>query len=228
MRNACSVDGCDRPQVARGCCRNHYERLMRNGDPLTISRNSPGTFDACSVNGCTRAHYARGLCNMHWQRDRRDGDLGPAHLMKAPKGGPLEWISAHSNYEGDGCLIWPFARGTNGYAKARANPTHAMCKAVHGQRPSDEHEVAHSCGKGHLGCIHPGHLRWATRRENLADKEIHGTVVRGSAIKNSKLTEGDVATMRRLGWTASEAARAFGVTRATASKAIAGKTWRHV
>lgn len=32
---ACSIDGCERRHLAKGLCGRHYERLARNGDPLT-------------------------------------------------------------------------------------------------------------------------------------------------------------------------------------------------
>lgn len=33
-KQACSVEGCDRTAAAKGCCRKHYYRLLRHGDPL--------------------------------------------------------------------------------------------------------------------------------------------------------------------------------------------------
>lgn len=30
----CTVDGCDRAHYGRGCCKRHWHRLYRNGDPL--------------------------------------------------------------------------------------------------------------------------------------------------------------------------------------------------
>jgi hypothetical protein len=30
----CSIDGCDRPHVARGWCDTHYRRWLNHGDPL--------------------------------------------------------------------------------------------------------------------------------------------------------------------------------------------------
>lgn len=32
----CSIAGCDRPHLARGWCRKHYERWWTHGDPLTV------------------------------------------------------------------------------------------------------------------------------------------------------------------------------------------------
>lgn len=32
-RPKCTIDGCDKPNDARGYCRKHYQRLMRVGDP---------------------------------------------------------------------------------------------------------------------------------------------------------------------------------------------------
>lgn len=39
----CSVDGCDLPFYARGCCMNHYKRLLRNGDPTIRMGGEPWT-----------------------------------------------------------------------------------------------------------------------------------------------------------------------------------------
>lgn len=56
----------------------------------------------------------------------------------------------------------------------RFNGTY-MCELVHGAPPTPDHEAAHSCGKGHEGCIHPKHLSWATHSENQLDRREHGT-----------------------------------------------------
>lgn len=36
----CTVDGCDRPQLARGWCKLHYYRWKRQGDPLLVIRQT--------------------------------------------------------------------------------------------------------------------------------------------------------------------------------------------
>ncbi len=67
----------------------------------------------------------------------------------------------------DGYLLATMADGT------RETVSAAICRYVNGPRPSPKHQAAHNCG--HANCIAPRHLRWATAKENAADKQRHGT-----------------------------------------------------
>lgn len=89
-----------------------------------------------------------------------------------------------------------------------------VCEEVNGPPPGDDFDAAHSCGKGHLGCLTKRHLSWKTRSENFADKEEHGTVVRGEAVHNAKLTEDKVRAIRALRGkkTQKQIAAMFGIT----------------
>jgi hypothetical protein len=83
-------------------------------------------------------------------------------------------------FTGDGCLDWPFAATKAGYAKItiwhrQEQVARRVCEEVHGPPPTPEHHAAHSCGRGHLGCISPAHVRWATPSENLLERRNHGT-----------------------------------------------------
>ena len=122
---------------------------------------------------------------------------------KAPNGEPerfyrevvLAWTS-------DECLLWPYARESGGYGQMRlpnkiVGLVHRRaCEDVNGPPPSPSHEAAHSCGSGHLGCCNPGHLRWATRMENMADAVAHGTMARGRGTGSRKLDALKVAGIR--------------------------------
>ncbi len=89
----------------------------------------------------------------------------------------LSWVEAHVSYTGIGCLIWPYTCGERGYPSAvtkeargeRILATRLMCELAHGSAPTPEHQAAHSCHNGHIGCIHPQHLHWATDAENRAE-----------------------------------------------------------
>lgn len=121
--------------------------------------------------------------------------------MKTPAGVQAKWLKDHETYSGDDCLIWPFFRGEKGYGRIRRGkrkePAHReMCIAVHGPAPSSEHETAHLCGKGHLGCCHPKHLTWKTKAENAADRLVHGTDGRGEKNPRAKLTRTEVIEIR--------------------------------
>lgn len=50
-----------------------------------------------------------------------------------------------------------------------------MCQKAHGDPPSPKHDAAHSCGRGHEGCVNPNHLSWKTKKQNQADRITHGT-----------------------------------------------------
>jgi hypothetical protein len=92
-----------------------------------------------------------------------------------------------------------------------------MCERKHGPAPTLDHEAAHSCGKGHEGCINPHHLDWKTPAENQADKLTHGTHRRGERCPTAKLTEKDVREIRALQGRllGREVGEIYGVTRWT-------------
>lgn len=97
-------------------------------------------------------------------------------------------------HDGDECLTWPFAVTRKGYAvmqyHRRLRSVHRVaCELVHGYAPSEVHEAAHSCGRGHLGCVNPNHIRWATRLENSADRTAHGRTAKGQKNGAAKLTD---------------------------------------
>lgn len=93
-------------------------------------------------------------------------------------------------------------------------------------RPSPKHQVAHCNGRRFENWA--GNLRWATAAENQADRNEHGTSNRGSRHGMSKLTEDDVADIRRRilsGQGVTAIARAYGVGHPTISNIKTGKTW---
>jgi len=111
------------------------------------------------------------------------------------------------DYRGDDCVRWPFGTDYNGAGqfgfKGKIYRAHRfMCELVHGKPPSRKHHAAHSCGKGHLGCVNPRHLSWKTQSENEMDKRLHGTA--GGGARTSKgnggcrthLTRAQIADIR--------------------------------
>jgi plasmid maintenance system antidote protein VapI len=62
----------------------------------------------------------------------------------------------------------------------------------------------------------------------LADRINHGTMLRGSRLRHSKLTEGDIPHIRVLskaGMNNVQIAKCYGVTRKAISLLVNGKSW---
>lgn len=71
-------------------------------------------------------------------------------------------------------------------------------------------------------------LRWATAKENCADKIIHGTHQYGERLAQTKLTEAQVLSIKRLlakGVTQKEIAARHGTTQTHVSDIKRGKCW---
>jgi len=184
----------------------------------------------CPTPGCDKAAERRGYCRNHLYRLEKYGDP----LMGNPTPGTLpQWIEAHKNHVGADCLIWPFHRSTDGYARwcinGRGKNVHAtMCEHRNGPRPSPRHHAAHTCGKGSAGCVNPQHMEWKTFEENEADKVRHGTRIRGERSPNAKLTEDDVRKIRAAKGKQRDIAKRFGVGQASVWRIRHKITWGHV
>jgi hypothetical protein len=136
----------------------------------------------CSVLRCEAVAWRRGLCCAHYTRQRKHGD---PLAGGTPKGELLHWLKRHANYPADECLTWPFGDRGNGYGSVKFRGKHTsasrvMCLLAHGEPTAPDADAAHSCGNGHLGCVNPRHLRWATRLENVRDAISHGSTSRGA------------------------------------------------
>jgi hypothetical protein len=185
----------------------------------------------CSVEGCDNRHYGNGFCAKHRYRWQKHGD--PLVTVRPANGELLRWIEDVAlKYEGDECLPWPFRGNIQGYAKAQVEgraviASRYLCERVHGSPPTSAHVAAHSCGKGHLGCMAKRHLSWKTQKEKVADMVEHGTANRGERCNLSKLSECDVLTIRKLsgGPSQSDIASRFGIDQSTVSDIVRRKSW---
>lgn len=189
----------------------------------------------CLVDGCDRPVHAKGCCDMHYRRFLKFGDpsAGPA-FRSTGRNEALEFFkNTVLTYEADDCLLWPYAKGKHGHGtfkyKNRMQPVHrVLCKMRHGLPPTRKHHAAHNCGVS--SCVNYRHIRWATAKENAADKLIHGTDARGEKHPAASLTDDEVCEILSLRGTASqvEIAQRFNVPFYTISNIFVGKTWKHL
>lgn len=158
--------------------------------------------------------------------------------------GRLPWPSDPRYYVGrDGSVVSPAGvllqpwLNTKGYPVVGVYPTkkcwpigvHIMvCETYHGSRPEGM-QVAHE--DGDESNPHADNLSWKTPKDNCADKERHGTMLRGETIPVSKLREADIRTIRSLhegGQSQRSLAARFDVTRQNIGFIVRRETWRHV
>lgn len=213
---------CDHRLASRGAAKSHGEAEMKR-----MKRDKP-----CSVDGCEDRVLARGLCNKHYCRMRAHGDTDRCYRPRSRNGEPLKFLLRAAGQSSDECLIWPFARDKNGYARIRHDgdnvvASNLLCTMVHGSPGTSGYQAAHSCGNGHLGCVNPRHLRWATCRENQKDKLKHGTQQRGERCWNARLNKNQVLVIRRLVKVTNIqfAAAVFDVSDSSVRSIVRGKTW---
>lgn len=228
----CSIPGCDKPHKARGYCKNHLDRVTRNGHPNRLRE----PILVCTIVGCEKPHQARGYCSAHYSRWARRGS--PDAFIGTEKGKAAKFLSEFlmsSPPAADECVQWPFGRNNMGYGLVNGYGFYGyahriVCEHVHGAAPTPMHDAAHSCGKGHEGCIHPLHVRWATKSDNQSDRYGHGTMVQGESHPCAKLSEADIPIIRERAKTVSAAqlSREYRVAASTILDAVHRVTWKHV
>ena len=182
----------------------------------------------CSVPGCEKPVCAKGWCEPHYRRFKRHGDPEGG---RTPPGESTEFFErVVLRYTGDECLKWPYSRTKVGYAllyKGGQNRlvSRLVCMRIFGPPPNEDWTAAHGCGNGHLGCVAPRHLRWATHKDNCADRAIHGTDSRGERNGASRLSRADVREIRESVLPRTELANQFRVTPGAIRHVQTGKTW---
>ena len=186
----------------------------------------------CKIDGCGKPIFGRGWCSMHYTRWHSHGDPEYAYQPAAPA---MDWLKAHAAFDGAECLIWPFGRSKHGrgaikHQGVQTTAPRIMCILAHGEPPTPEHEAAHSCGKGHEGCVNRQHLRWATHVENMSDRYGHGTDSAGEKNASAKINAEMVIQIRALKGRKSqtEIAVIFGLHQAHVSRILRRVSWSDV
>ncbi len=113
-------------------------------------------------------------------------------------------------------------------ASRTTNVHRVVCEAFHGTMPG--WQVAHNDGCRTNNAA--ANLRWATAKENAADRNRHGTAPIGEGAGNSKLREADVLAIRREytgEWgELKRIALKFGVTSTQILHIVKRRQWTHI
>jgi hypothetical protein len=146
--------------------------------------------------------------------------------LETGNGEVANWIRAHLDFPHKSwCLIWPFARSDTGYA-VFGNPMRKvhrlMCEHRHGPAPSPQHHAAHSCDRGHEGCVNPWHVDWKTASENQFDRRRNGLHAR---YKLTPEQAKEIRELKGLEHTKDTAAR-YGIRESNVRLIQSGKTWK--
>lgn len=144
---------------------------------------------------------------------------------------PALFIKSACDYQGDDCLIWPYAKARKYgklYHAGKVVIAHRLvCRIAHGEPPTPKHQAAHKCGV-HL-CVTPRHLRWATQVENEADKLAHGMHRSGEQKPEARLTADAVRIIRKQPErTCRDLGVEYGVSAQTVCKARLRQTWKGI
>lgn len=182
----------------------------------------------CAIPECGKPHQAKGYCQVHYDRFRTHGD--PHFIKTTPKGAALSWLQANAAHTADECLPWPFPTKHGDYGglryKGRPSPaSRVMCILAHGMPSDPKLEAAHNCNNPI--CVNPNHLRWATRKENAADRVGAGSDSRGERNRISILKECQVRQIKydRRSTPAAQLAAEFGVAVQTIRCIRSGYGW---
>lgn len=102
-----------------------------------------------------------------------------------------------------------------------------VAMAFLGSRPSLTHQTAHN--DGNTANCHFSNLRWATPKENSADKYTHGTLPTGERNVRAKLTEAQALEILRDNHTPHrQMAVKYGIARSHIHHIKSGANWAHL
>ena len=142
------------------------------------------------------------------------------------------WAKVDRSGGPDACWPWTAYRHAGGYGRfniSHRKPTgaHRVAWALHGGEIPPGLFVCHRCDC--RPCCNPSHLFVGTAADNWRDAREKGRLVppRGERNRSAKLTEGQVAEIRKAQGLLREIAPRFGVSIEAISAIKIGKRWSH-
>ena len=149
------------------------------------------------------------------------------------------WAKVDKSAGDQGCWEWIASRDKKGYGAFGLNGKRVQSHRLSAAMAGLDIEglcVCHKCDNP--SCVNPDHLFAGTKADNNRDmvekgraSRFKGSMNKGSAHGNSKLTEEDVVEIKerlRAGETQTSIAKDFGVSRITVSHINTGRYWKHV
>lgn len=101
-----------------------------------------------------------------------------------------------------------------------------VCRAFHGEQPSDAHEVGHRDGV--RSNVREDNLRWVTKKENQGDRIGHGTSLIGAKHPRACLSAEQARTIirrRSKGESVANLAGRYSVSHNTVRRVVQGQTY---
>ena len=166
--------------------------------------------------------------------------LPDSSFSKCADGVPQErvnrfWSLVKKTGEDDGCWEWQASRSGFGHGQF----------FIQGRGVIGAHRFAYELSNGPIPdglhcrhrcdnppCCNPRHLFIGTALDNILDCVNKGRNARGESSGNSKLTEAEVAAIRKAyatgRWTQAQIAEHVGVSPSTVSQIVRREGWRHV
>jgi hypothetical protein len=204
---------CGEKHFALGYCRLHYYRN-------TLARGPRKPPEPCRI--CGAKHFSKGLCKRHYSHEQE------GRKPLASYGMTIEEKFHHYTDKSGDCWLWTAATYGNRYGAFydgnRTLGAHRYSYRLHKGPIPDGMLVCHSCDNPR--CVNPDHLFLGTPKDNMADKERkgRGNYPRGSTHHRAKLSDADVAEIRRLAGSMTQRAIAqkFAVTPSHISRLLSG------
>lgn len=130
------------------------------------------------------------------------------------------------------CWEWQGCKDDHGYGRVMIGGVrkrahrYALIFAT-GQDPADLHAL-HSCDNP--PCCNPGHLRWGTPKENMADRKQRrrGFIPTGAKHGTAKLTDADARRIKFGGESPKALMSEFGVAKSVIYHIRQGRSWTHI
>jgi len=205
----CSIPDCNAPHLARGYCIKHYQRWKKHGDPLPyrVQPSAPGEQWLPVV----------GYEGLY--------EVSNHGRVRRVAGGPGTWAGhmLRDTPSGKGYRKVQFRVG----GRAHQVGLHRVVAAAFLGPCPDGYEVNHRDGDKTNN--RPSNLEYVTPLGNAQHASRTGLLRTGERHQNSKLTEAQVAEIRRLYlprvYSLARLAREFGVCAQTIHNVVRGRIW---